>query len=153
VRIVLAVVGRARGELAPATADYEARAARYWPLQLVEVRAESARSLSDVEVREREGKRLMAVVPQGASLWACDERGRDMSSVALASALRSQQELARDLVIVIGGAYGLHDDVRRRASMILSLSPFTLPHDMARLLLAEQLYRAGTIVRGEPYHK
>ncbi len=152
-RIVLAIVGRARGELAPATADYEARAARYWPLQVVEVRAESARSLSDGEVREREGRRLLAVVPQGASLWACDERGRDMSSASLAGALRSQQELARDLVIVIGGAYGLHEDVRRNADMVLSLSPFTLPHDLARLLLAEQLYRAGTIVRGEPYHK
>lgn len=152
-RIVLAVVGRARGELAAATSDYEQRAARYWPLEVTEVRAESARSLSPDEVREREAQRLLNAVPSGALIWACDELGKGRTSAEFAQALLRQQELAQDLAIVIGGAYGLHKSVRSCASQVLALAPFTLSHDLARLVIAEQLYRAGTIVRGEPYHK
>ncbi|HLV25331.1 MAG TPA: 23S rRNA (pseudouridine(1915)-N(3))-methyltransferase RlmH [Gemmatimonadales bacterium] len=152
-RILLVAIGRARGELAPAIADYESRAGRYWPLEVVEVRAESARSLSPDEVREREGRRLVQALPAGARVWACDERGRGMTSAEFAEALQRQQFAAQDLAIVIGGAYGLHEIVRSRADLVLSVAPFTLPHDLARLVLAEQLYRAGTIARGEPYHK
>ena len=84
---------------------------------------------------------------------ALDERGRSMSTDAFARWLGGRRDRAEDTTFVIGGAFGLDDEVRKRASLLLSLSPWTLPHDMARLLLAEQLYRAGTIIRGEPYHK
>ncbi len=75
------------------------------------------------------------------------------TSVEFAEWMQRQRELARDVAFVIGGAFGLDARVRAGALSALSLAPWTLPHEMARLVLAEQLYRAGTIVRREPYHK
>jgi 23S rRNA (pseudouridine1915-N3)-methyltransferase len=152
-RIALAVVGRPRGELAAAVGDYEARAARYWPLDVHEVREEPARAASPAVVREREGERLLSRAASGSLVVACDERGEGWSSVRFAGWLQQQREAARDVVFVVGGAYGLAPAVHERASVRLAMAPWTLPHEMARLVLAEQLYRAGTIVRGEPYHK
>jgi 23S rRNA (pseudouridine1915-N3)-methyltransferase len=154
VHFVLAVVGKPRdASFANSIGEYERRAARYWPLRTVEVREEPARHASEALVRERESTRLMEAVPPGAQLVACDVGGRAMSSRDFAAWMQQQREAARDVGFVIGGAYGLADTVRDRAAMRLSLAPWTLPHELARLVLAEQLYRAGTIIRGEPYHK
>jgi 23S rRNA (pseudouridine1915-N3)-methyltransferase len=117
-----------------------------------EVREESARGASVAVVRDKEAERLAARVGD-ATLVACDERGVGMNSQKFATFLRDARERARDLAFVIGGAYGLPDSFRERAQTRLALAPWTLPHELARLVLAEQLYRAGTIVRGEPYHK
>ena len=152
-RIVLAVVGRSRGELASAIADYETRAARYWPLAVHEVREESARSLAPEQVREREAERLLERAVPGGALVACDERGEAWTSPRFAEWLQRQRDEARDVTFVVGGAYGLAPAVRDRAAVRLAVAPWTLPHELARLVLAEQLYRAGTIARGEPYHK
>ena len=76
-----------------------------------------------------------------------------MTSEAFARWLLGTRESARDVAFAIGGAFGLSEELRGRARLRLSLAPWTLPHELARLVLAEQLYRAGTIVRGEPYHK
>jgi 23S rRNA (pseudouridine1915-N3)-methyltransferase len=76
-----------------------------------------------------------------------------MSSTAFAKWMQSARESGRDVAFAIGGAFGLGDNVVAAASMKLALAPWTLPHELARVVLAEQLYRAGTIVRGEPYHK
>ena len=153
-RVVVAVVGRPRaGGIADATRDYETRAARYWPLDVHEVREEPARAASPDLVREREGERLLARVPAGATLVACDERGEGWTSEAFARWLQREREAGRDVAFVVGGAYGLAPAVRERARVRLLLAPWTLPHELARLVLAEQLYRAGSIVRGEPYHK
>ena len=152
-RITVAVVGKPRDRaLAGLIEQYERRATRYWPLSVVEVREESARGASPDLVRRKEGERLLERAA-GTSLVACDVGGRSMTSEAFASWLQGARESATDLCLVIGGAFGLSDEVRARAQSALSLSPFTLPHELARLVLAEQLYRAGTIVRGEPYHK
>jgi 23S rRNA (pseudouridine1915-N3)-methyltransferase len=67
--------------------------------------------------------------------------------------LSTARDRAQDVALVIGGAFGLADTVRERATRTIQMAPWTLPHELARLVLAEQLYRAGTIVRGEPYHK
>jgi 23S rRNA (pseudouridine1915-N3)-methyltransferase len=151
-RVIVAVVGRPRNaELAAAIALYEGRAGRYWPLTVYEVREEPARSTAD-RVREREGTRLAAQV-EGAELVVCDEGGESMTSAGFARFLQAARERARDLAFVIGGAYGVAPSLRDQAARRLALAPWTLPHEMARLVLAEQLYRAGTIVRGEPYHK
>lgn len=152
-RCVLAVVGRPRDAgLAAAIHDYEARAARYWPLEVREVREERAASLTPDVVRQREGTRLREAVG-AARLVACDEGGRSFTSTAFASWLQKQREAARDVAFVIGGAFGLDPALRDGAAERLTLAPWTLPHELARLVLAEQLYRAGTIGRGEPYHK
>ena len=153
-RIVVAVVGKPRhAALAAAIEDYEKRAARYWPLEVREVREEPARSGSADLVREREAERLVAAIPAGAQVVACELSGRGMTSAEFASWLQQQRERARDVAFLIGGSIGLGEPARSRASTSLVLAPWTLPHELARLVLAEQLYRAGTIVRGEPYHK
>jgi 23S rRNA (pseudouridine1915-N3)-methyltransferase len=154
VRISVVVVGRPRqGGLADAIAEYETRAARYWPLQVHEVREESSKSRTAEAVMDAEAERLLARVPSGARLVACDPTGDTLDSHAFASLLAGARDSATDLAFVIGGAHGLGAAVRERASRRLSVAPWTLPHELARLVLAEQLYRAGTIARGEPYHK
>jgi 23S rRNA (pseudouridine1915-N3)-methyltransferase len=134
-----------------AIAEYERRAARYWPLEVVEIRAEPARSRPPGEVRRLEAARLLERAT--GVVVALDERGRSMSTESFTRWMIERRERADDASFVIGGAFGLDGGVRDRASLVLSLSPLTLPHEMARLVLAEQLYRAGTIHRREPYHK
>jgi 23S rRNA (pseudouridine1915-N3)-methyltransferase len=154
VRIVVAAVGKPRDRaLAAAIGEYETRARRYWTLDVHEVREEPARAAPADLVREREGERLLARVPPGAAVVACDETGDGMTSPAFAAWLQRERERARDVAFAIGGAYGLSPTIRDAATRRLALAPWTLPHELARLVLTEQLYRAGTIARGEPYHK
>jgi 23S rRNA (pseudouridine1915-N3)-methyltransferase len=155
VKFRIVAVGKPRAQnIAAAIQEYETRAARYWPLEVHEVREEPARSATAEQVREREGARLLAAAGAGALLVACDASGELWTSAELASWMLAERELAqRDVAFVIGGAYGLSAAVRDAAAKRLSFSHFTFPHELARLVLAEQLYRAGTIVRGEPYHK
>lgn len=154
-KVVLAAVGKPRdAALAAAIRHYEERAAHYWPLEIVEVKEEPARSLTPVQVMEREAERLMAKLPKGARVVLCDpEGGTAQSSEQFARWLQRQREAAQDVAFVIGGAFGLGDALKTAAHSRLSLAPWTLPHELARLVLVEQLYRAGTILRGEPYHK
>jgi 23S rRNA (pseudouridine1915-N3)-methyltransferase len=153
-RFVVAVVGKPRdAHLAAALRDYETRASRYWPLDVREVRDEPVRSGSADLAREREGERLLASIAANAQVVTCELMGRSMTSDQFAQWLQAHRERAVDVAILIGGAFGLGDVVRRRSSASLALAPWTLPHELARLVLAEQMYRAGTIVRGEPYHK
>jgi len=152
-RVVVAVVGKPRNAaLKAAIQDYETRAARYWPLEVHEVREERAAGTSATLVREREGERLGARIAS-ARIVACEAAGKAMSSEAFAAWLHGEREEERDVAFVIGGAFGLSPDLVKRSATSLSLAPWTLPHELARLVLAEQLYRAGSIVRGEPYHK
>lgn len=152
-KIIVAAVGKPRNaELAAAIEFYETRAARYWPLEIREVREEPGRGATPAQVREREAERLTSRVA-GATVVACDERGAAMTSERFADFLQRARERARDVAFVIGGAHGLPETFRGDAQTRLALAPWTLPHELARLVLAEQLYRAGTIVKGEPYHK
>jgi 23S rRNA (pseudouridine1915-N3)-methyltransferase len=154
VRLVVAVVGKPRDRhLAAAIGEYETRAARYWPLAVAEVREASGRGVSAADARRKEGERLLERLPAGALVIACDETGDRLTSAEFATMLAVARDAARDVAFVVGGAYGLDDAVRRAAARSIQLAPWTLPHELARLVLAEQLYRAGTIVRGEPYHK
>jgi 23S rRNA (pseudouridine1915-N3)-methyltransferase len=152
-RLTVAVVGKPRNAaLAAAIHEYETRAARYWPLDVHEVREERGKSGDSRLVRKREGERLAERI--GSSrLVACDISGKSFTSERFAEWLRTERDRDRDLAFVIGGAFGLSDDLLAASSTRLSLAPWTLAHELARLVLAEQLYRAGSIVRGEPYNK
>jgi 23S rRNA (pseudouridine1915-N3)-methyltransferase len=152
--IYLVAVGKPRNPaLVSAIGEYERRAGRYWPLRVLEVREERGSSGAEL-VREREGERLLSAIPPRARLVDCDERGNSMNSEEFAHWLQAERERASgDLAFVIGGAFGLSAAIRERSVSLLSLAPWTLPHELARLVLAEQLYRAGTLIRGEPYHK
>jgi 23S rRNA (pseudouridine1915-N3)-methyltransferase len=155
VKLALLAVGKPRGAVAEAIADYETRLRRYFGFDAVEVKEEPFRREGDAaRVRDAEGKRLLERVGTGMELVALHETGQQWTSPRLAEylaelALRASPGAA----FVIGGAYGLSDDVLARARVRLSLGAMTLTHEMARLVLTEQLYRAGTIQRGEPYHK
>lgn len=152
---MIAAVGRPKdGALAAAIRDYETRAARYWPLNVVEVKGERGEGgLSPEVVRTRESDRLRRSVGTAGALVACDPSGVGMTSERFAEWLKLQRQSARDVAFVIGGAFGLDEAMRDGATICLALASWTLPHDLARLVLAEQLYRAGTIAKGEPYHK
>ncbi len=150
----MVVVGKPRQQgLADAIRDYEARAAHYWPLVVIEVKDEPMRSLSPTVVRDREAERIADRIPMDTRIIVCDPGGEMMESSAFAVWLGAFRDAALSVAFVIGGAHGVGDAVRQRATRRLSLAPWTLPHELARLVLAEQLYRAGTITRGEPYHK
>lgn len=155
--VLVVVVGSARGVYAAAVQEYERRARRYWKLRIMEVDAgaeKGSRSATPEEVRRAEGKRILAAVPRDSELWALTRYGVLWTSRELASHLGELALHSRPgATFVIGGAFGLSDEVLNRAARRLSLSRMTLPHELARLVLAEQLYRAGTILRGEPYHK
>jgi 23S rRNA (pseudouridine1915-N3)-methyltransferase len=152
-RFLIVSVGHPRNSaLSQAIRDYEARAARYWPLETKVVREEPARSATAAIVRDREGERLLDACG-GADMIACDASGPQMASEEFAGWMRQKREHERDVAFLIGGAFGLSDGVRARARSLLGFSRWTMAHELARLVLAEQLYRAGTITRGEPYHK
>ncbi|MDK2846671.1 MAG: rRNA (pseudouridine1915-N3)-methyltransferase [Desulfuromonadales bacterium] len=153
-KLCLLCVGRLSiGYLREGAADFEARLRRYAPLRIVELKEEKGGKNDPVFIRRQEGRRILDRIPQGAFVVALDERGRSMSSEALAGMLeRHMLDSTPELTLIIGGAYGLSDEVKQRAELLLSLSDMTLTHQMARLLLLEQLYRGFTIVRNEPYH-
>jgi 23S rRNA (pseudouridine1915-N3)-methyltransferase len=155
VKIILLTVGRPSALLADAIQEYEDRATRYWKLETVAVAGEKASRNRPVgEIRAAEADRLRGAVPDPTELVALARNGKRWSSQRLA---RYLSELAVSggpgATFVIGGAYGLDRQLVREARHQLSLSDMTMPHDLARLVFVEQLYRAGTIVRGEPYHK
>jgi 23S rRNA (pseudouridine1915-N3)-methyltransferase len=118
-----------------------------------EVRDGSRRDAQAHHARRKEGEALLKAVPSGAMLIALTRDGQAMTSGDLAGSLQAWQRENRDVALVIGGAHGLDVAVLDAADQKLSLSPMTLPHELARLMLLEQLYRACTIIRGEPYHK
>ncbi len=117
---------------------------------MTEVREEHGRDAAPVQ--QREGARLLEKGGSGV-IVACDERGDALTSEQFAEWLQQLRERGRDVAFLVGGAFGIDAAVRDASSRRLALAPFTLPHEMARLVLVEQLYRAGTIVRREPYHK
>jgi 23S rRNA (pseudouridine1915-N3)-methyltransferase len=152
--MALAVVGRASdATLGAAIAEYERRASRYWPLVVREVKEAGGRSVAPAVTRRLEGERLLAACLDRGDVVACDERGSSMTSGDFAAWLGRLRDTSGSVTFVVGGAFGLDDAVRARATRLLAVAPWTLPHEMARLVLTEQLYRAGTILRGEPYHK
>jgi 23S rRNA (pseudouridine1915-N3)-methyltransferase len=154
-KVQVVVVGRVRGDLTAAVAEYEQRCGRYWKFDVVEVGAGGpGRDASPESVRAAEEERILSRVAPELELVALTRDGTGMGSRELARYLeRHAVRSSSGVVFVIGGAFGLGDGVLARARRRLSLSKMTLPHEMARLFLAEQLYRAGTILRGEPYHK
>lgn len=155
-KLVVIAVGRPSALLADAIREYESRAARYWSIEFIEVRAERALGEADQRrVKDVESVRVLERVTTGFELFALTRGGGDAwTSTRLAKHLGDLAARSRPgAAFMIGGAFGLSDDALMRADRRLRLSTFTLPHDLARLLLAEQLYRAGSILRGEPYHK
>ncbi len=137
-----------------AYAEYSRRLPPETPLLLREIRAETRSSSTSAEaVMEREAQRIDAALPPGARLVALDEHGQRFTSADLADELKRWRQEGRDVALLIGGADGLALRIKQRADTLLRLSDLTLPHGLARVLLAEQLYRAHTLLTGHPYHR
>ncbi len=112
----------------------------------------STKSLSEVQQKEREGELILKNLSSGDTVVLLDEHGMTCSSMKFSQWLERKQQNVRRLVFVIGGPYGFAEVVKRRADEKISLSPMTFSHQMVRLIFTEQLYRACTIIKGEPYH-
>jgi 23S rRNA (pseudouridine1915-N3)-methyltransferase len=154
VKIRVVVVGKPHRLLADPIAEYEKRAARYWNVDFAEVKEERAlKGMGDDAIRNAEGQRILQRVPDGYDVVALTRTGETFSSTRFSQYLQQMADRGTaGIAFVVGGAIGLGSEVLERATKQLRISDFTLTHELARLVLAEQLYRAGTIARGEPYH-
>lgn len=134
--------------------DFTKRISRYYPVEwMVLPPPRNAGTLSLQDLKKKEGDMLLDTLAKDDYLVALDEKGRQLSSEGLAQFIQTRaNDSVRNLIFLIGGAFGLDDRVLQRANYKWSLSQLTFPHQLVRLLLAEQLYRACTIQRNEKYH-
>ena len=133
--------------------DYAGRIGHYMPFGITVINElKSTKSLSEEQQKTAEGKLIMKQLQTSDTVVLLDEKGREMRSVELARWLEQKQSTARRLVFVIGGPYGFSQEVYDRTDEKLSLSKLTFSHQMVRLVFTEQIYRACTIIKGEPYH-
>ena len=126
----------------------------YVDIELRDLKEEKIRDLGEAPlVRKREADKILKAVPAGAFLCALDERGHEFTSHEFAQFLNNQLESGvREMAFVTGGAMGLDESITERANKVVALSRWTFTHEMARLVLLEQLYRAFTIIKGKTYH-
>jgi 23S rRNA (pseudouridine1915-N3)-methyltransferase len=155
VRITILAVGhKAPGWIQEGFNEYARRMPPEARLELVEVKPEErGPGRTADKAKALEGERILAALPQGATLLALDERGRSVTTQGLSVMFSDWMRDAIHPVFVIGGADGLSEQVKARADKMISLSALTLPHALARVLLAEQLYRAWSILARHPYHR
>ncbi len=152
-KVRLLAIGKDRSGLyAPAVAEYATRLGRYLRFEVVEL-PEARKHAGTARAKEEEGATLLARIDPREHVVALDERGSEYTSVELARLVERWLHAGRDVALVIGGADGLSPEAMGRAGEKLALSRMTLAHRLARLVLLEQLYRAMTILRGEPYHR
>ncbi len=150
---LLAVGTRMPGWVQSGYAEYEKRLPKNFQLQLEEIPAEKRRNVSADTARKGEAERILARVGPTDTLVVLDETGTGFSTVDFAGKLRTWQEAGAHVVLLIGGADGLHATCLQRANLRLTLSPFTLPHGLVRVILAEQIYRAWSLLNNHPYHR
>jgi 23S rRNA (pseudouridine1915-N3)-methyltransferase len=158
-RVLIAAIGRARAgperELVTRYLDRAAATGRNVALtgfKLAEL--PESRAASPSRRRREEAAMLTGAMPEGAVSVALDERGKALTSAQLADGIGSWRDAGTaDLGLIIGGPDGLDPSLRDRAQLVLALSALTWPHQLARVMLAEQLYRAATILAGHPYHR
>lgn len=136
-----------------AVAEYLKRMPREARVELVEIKPEKRAGQSADSIKAIEATRLLDKLPAGARLLALDEHGREVTTKELADLMARWMAEGRDVALVIGGADGLAPSLLDKAEAKLSLSRLTLPHALARVLLAEQLYRAVSLLNNHPYHR
>ena len=153
-RITLLVVGKTTdSRLVSLIDDYRQRLSHYVPFELVVLPdLKNAKALSEQQVKAAEGDAILRALTPSMDVVLLDEHGKEMRSVEYADWLQKKMASGRDLTLVIGGPYGFSPAVYERANSKLSLSQMTFSHQMIRLMAIEQIYRAMTILRGEPYH-
>ena len=153
-RITLIVVGKTSdARLVSLIEDYRQRLAHYVPFDFVVIPdIKNAKSLSEEQLKTAEGEAILSRLTPSMDVVLLDEHGREFRSIEYAEWLQKKMAAGKDLTLIIGGAYGFSKEVYQRANGKLSLSQMTFSHQMIRLMAIEQIYRAMTILRNEPYH-
>lgn len=154
-KIMLMVVGKTTtGYLKPGIDDYTSRLKHYVPFDIQYVQdAKNTRNLSELQQKQNEGRSILASVDKSDYVVLLDEHGRELTSVQFSEYIQKRMSSgARRVVFVIGGPYGFSQEVYDRANEKISLSKMTFSHEMVRVIFAEQIYRAFTILNHEPYH-
>jgi 23S rRNA (pseudouridine1915-N3)-methyltransferase len=140
--------------IAAGFSEYTRRMPREAQVVLTEIRPEPrSTGKSTAQIIEAEAQRILAALPQNCRRIALDERGVQPTTRQLAAQMQDWMREGRDIAFIIGGADGLHDSVKQAAQQSLALSSLTLPHALVRVLLAEQLYRAYSLMHNHPYHR
>lgn len=153
-KISLLVIGKTTdGRLEALIDEYRQRLKHYVSFELVVVPdIKNAKSLSEEQLKTQEGLEILRRLTPSMEVYLLDEHGREFRSIEYADWLQKRMASGKDLTLIIGGAYGFSPAVYERANGKISLSQMTFSHQMIRLLAVEQLYRAMTILRNEPYH-
>ncbi len=151
---LIAVGGRMPEWVQQGFREYARRLPPQCALRLVEIPAARRGKGADLSrLVRQEGERMRAALPRGALVVALDLRGACWDTPQLAQQMRGWLSGGRDVALLVGGPEGLAEELRARADRLWSLSPLTLPHPLVRILVAEQLYRAWSILQGHPYHR
>ena len=133
--------------------DYVERTNHYMPFNITIIpELKNTKALTEEQQKEREGDLILQKLQSSDTVVLLDEHGKELRSIEFADWLQRKQNTTRRLVFIIGGPYGFSNAVYERANERLSLSKMTFSHQMVRLIFCEQIYRACTIIRGEPYH-
>ena len=153
-KTILILVGKTTNKHFQAgISDYAERIGHYMPFDIVTIpELRQTKSLSEEQQKTAEGEQILKQIQSSDTVVLLDEHGKELRSVEYARWLAQKQQITRRLVFVIGGPYGFSPEVYERANEKLSLSKMTFSHQMVRLIFTEQLYRACTIIKGEPYH-
>lgn len=154
-KITLLTVGKTDRDWVRQGIDiYASRMKHYFPFSILEIpELKNVSALSEEQIKHREGELILKNLRPADDVILLDERGKEYSSMEFSKVLQDKiSYTGKDIVFVIGGAYGFSEDVRKRAASKISLSRMTFSHQMVRAIFIEQLYRAFTIMKGEPYH-
>ena len=154
-KITLLTVGKTDKDWVKQGIDiYASRMKHYFPFSIVEIpELKNASSLSQEQIKTKEGELILKNIKPNDDVILLDERGREFSSMEFAKVLQDKiSYTGKDIVFVIGGAYGFAEVIKQRSNSKISLSRMTFSHQMVRAIFVEQLYRAFTIMKGEPYH-
>lgn len=133
--------------------DYAERIGHYMPFEIITIpELKNTKNLTEEQQKTMEGELILKQLQTSDTVILMDEHGKEFRSIELAKWLDQKRNIARRLVFIIGGPYGFSQAIYERANEKLSLSKMTFSHQMVRLIFTEQLYRACTIIKGEPYH-
>lgn len=133
--------------------DYVERINHYMPFEIKVIpELKNTKNLSENQQKEKEGEQILKLLQPSDTVVLMDEHGHEFRSIEFASWIQNKQNTSRRLIFVIGGPYGFSQEVYQRADEKISLSRMTFNHQMVRLIFTEQIYRACTIIKGEPYH-
>jgi 23S rRNA (pseudouridine1915-N3)-methyltransferase len=153
-KITLLVVGKTTDQrLQTLIDDYQQRLKHYIPFEIVVIPdLRNAKALTQAQIKEQEGIEILRRITPAMEVILLDEHGREYRSIEYAQWIQKKMSAGRDITFIVGGPYGFSTAVYERADGKISLSKMTFSHQMIRLFFTEQIYRAMTILRGEPYH-